>query len=345
MKKLLVLAVLAVLGVSILSACGRGDERRLYLFNWGYFMDTSIFDDFYEEYGIRVVHQTYYSNLMMYARAITMGQSYDLIIPSDYMIERLILEGHLSPINWDNIPNRQYVDPMFMGMPFDTGNRYSVPYMWGTMGLLYNPDMVGDRVVDSWSILWEEEFAGQVFLYNSERCTITVALHMLGHSANTRDISHFDAARDALIQQRQLGTVLLGDEMVDRMIANERAFGVIYAGGAIRAMRGNDSLRFVIPNEGAQLFLNSLVIPATSPRQEYAEKFINFLLRPEIGLRNTMFVGYATTNSGTFQMLPEDWQNDPVYWASDEEIARSEWFRDLGPVRDEIDRVWTEVWG
>ncbi|MCL2216163.1 MAG: ABC transporter substrate-binding protein [Defluviitaleaceae bacterium] len=344
MKKFILgVALLVTLAISF-TGC-RGEEIRV--FNWGNYMDESIFAEFRAQTGIRVRYSNFGSNEEMHTRVTGGGGAFDLIFPSDYMIERMIREELLLPINFDNIPNIRYIDERFFYLPFDPENRYSVPYKWGTLGILYNAVMVreiaGDIVVDSWDILWDERFAGNIFMYDSMRDSFTPPLKRLGYSLNTTDIDELTAARDMLIQQRPLVRAFLGDLVKDSMIGNEAALALVFSGCARFSMGHNSDLNYVVPREGSNIWFDSMVIPRGARNQAGAEAFINFLSSPEIALRNTLYTGFTTTNWATLEMLPDEIRNDPAFWPSDEVIGISEAFIHLGEFTAVWDRAWVEV--
>jgi len=344
MKKLF-LSLLSLMCVISLSSCaggGSSDVVTINVFNWGDFLDGTILRDFTEETGIRVNLDTFASNEEMYTKLVAGGTNYDIVIPSDYMIERMINEGLLEKLNFDNIPNFSYIDSRFKNLPYDPYNEYSVPYKWGTVGILYNSTMVSEPV-NSWNILWDERYAGQIFMYDSMRDSIGVSLKRLGFSLNTRDLSELEAAGAALIEQKPLVRAYVGDTVRDSMIGNEGALAVVYSGDAMFCMRENPDLRFVVPYEGSNLWFDSMVIPKGSAHKAEAEKFINFLCRPDIALRNVEYTGYSTVNWETFNMLPEEMRNNPAYWPPDDVFDRCEVFLDLGEFTSEFDRVWIEV--
>ena len=340
MKKIVLILALALVAVFSFTACNRGEE--IHLFNWGLFIEPAIFELFYEEYGIRVIESNYSTNDEMHALVAVQGAEFDIIVPSDYMVERMINEGLLARINWDNIPNSRYIGPQFMSMAFDPQNLYSVPYKWGTFGIVYNTRRV-NQVVDSWTILWDEQFAGEIFMYNSSRCTIGAIQRMLGFSMNSRDHGELMQVRDALIAQAPLVRAFQADQNIFSMIAEEGLLAMMYNGCARWVIYYNPDHNFVVPREGSQLWFNSMVIPANARNHPGAEKFINFVNRPEIAYMNTRYTRYSTTNMGAFARLPEDWQNCPIYWPDDEILARGEVFVDLGDFRGAFEQAWVEI--
>jgi spermidine/putrescine-binding protein len=214
--------------------------------------------------------------------------------------------------------------------------------MWGTLGILYNTGMVHEPV-DSWDILWNAEYANNIFMYSSLRDTIGVSLIREGFSLNSTDINELNAAKAALIRQKPLVRAYLDDAVKHSMIGGEGALALVYSGDAMFCIEENGGLAYSVPKEGSNVFYDAMVIPKGSKNKKEAEAFINFLCRPDIALLNTEYIGYATTNAGAFALLDEEWQNDPVYWTPDDVYARCEAFRDLGDFLAEYNRAWTEI--
>jgi len=345
MLKVLLAAAMFVF-VLALTGCS-SDEDVIRVFNWGNYLDESILAEFTAHTGITVIYTTYASNEEMHTRLTGGGGGFDLVFPSDYMVERMITEELLLPINFDNIPNLRYIYTRFLDQNFDPGNVYSVPYKWGTLGILYNTAMVeaiaGDIEIYSWDILWDERFAGSIFMYDSMRDTFAVALKRLGYSINTTNMDEMMAARDSLIQQGPLVRAYLGDHVKHAMIGNEAALALVFSGDAMFTMELNPDLRYVVPIEGTNVWFDSMVIPVGARNQAGAEAFINFLNYPEIALRNTMYTGYSTTNWATFELLPDQMRNDPTYWPCEEVYYRSETQVHLGEFTAIWERAWTEV--
>ena len=341
MKKAILAVMLIVAALVAFTGCGQ-DQEEVFVFNWGLFIYEPVLEMFEEETGIRVVYSTFGSNEEMYERVVGGGAQFDVLFPSDYMIERMISEELLAPINWDNVPNSRYIDDKFWGWAHDPTNTYSVPYMWCTFGILYNTDMV-DVPVDSWRILWDPQFRDNIFMYDISRVSIGIAQQLLGYSMNSTNLNELNAARDLLIEQAPLVRAFLGDQVIDAMINEEAALATVFSGDALWVMYYNDNHNFVIPEDGAQYFVDSMVIPANARNQANAEAFINFMSRPDIAYLNTRHVRYSTTNAAAFEMLPEDWRNNPIYWPSDDILARGETPVDLGEFRAEFERAWTQI--
>lgn len=343
-------AVIGLLAlVLVLSGCGSkeaADPNKPYagttinVYNWGDYIAEDTLELFTEETGIEVVYETFDSNEIMYAKYKSGAVDYDVLIPSDYMIEKLISEDELLPLNFDNIPNAKYIEEDFTNLAFDPSNAYSVPYMWGTLGILYNTNMVSEPVV-SWDILWDATYQGQVIMMNSVRDSFAVALKRLGYSLNTERTEEVDQAVASLIEQAPLVQAYVVDEVKDKMIGEEAALAVIYSGEAIFTADYNENLAYAIPEEGTNLWFDAMVIPKTSKNQAAAEAFINFMNDPQIAFNNTDYIGYSTPHTEAKAMLDEEVSNDPAAYPSQEVIDKCEVFVDLG---QEMTTYYNEKW-
>ena len=345
-NKIWIRCVLVILCIMILSpvivSCR--DEGTLQFYNWGDYIDEDILKAFTEETGIKIKLSTFETNEGMYAKLNSGSAYYDLAIPSDYMIERMIKEGMLEKIDLNNIPNYKYIDDRFKNLAYDPRNEYSVPYMWGTCGLLYNTEMVDD-IVDSWDILWDAKYEKQIIMYASMRDSFIPAYRRLGYSINSRDPKELEDARDLLIEQKPLVRTYMGDNIKDSMVSGEAAIALMYSGDAIECMGNNPSLAYSVPKEGSNLWFDSLVILKNSRNKEKAEAFINYLCRPDVALKNTEYIGYSTVNTETLKMLPPEKLDNPAYWPTDEILDRCEVFLDLSDFARELDKAWTDVMG
>lgn len=338
--KLISAALLAVTGLT-LSACGEKQET-INVYNFGDYINFDVLDQFEEETGIKVNYDTYANNEDIYIKLKQGGSSYDVIFISDYTIERAIKEDLIVPLNWDNIPNKKEIDPKFQDLVFDPKNEYSAPYMWGTFGILYNKTVVKEPVT-SWDILWDEKYKDQILMLDSQRDTLGVSLLRLGYSMNTRNVAELEAARDELIKQKPLVYAYLGDDIKDALIAGEGALGLVWNGDAMYMIEQNPDLDYAIPEEGTNLWFDSMVIPKSTKNKEGAEKFINFMLRPDIAVQNVDYIGYSTPITKAVEMLPEEIRNNPIAYPSDEVLEKTEIFRDPSDVLSLYDRIWTEV--
>ena len=330
-----------------LTACAGGEDSKkgttsITVFNWGDYIDESVLGDFEKEYGIQVNYDYFTTNEEMYVKLKSGGTSYDVIFPSDYMIARLIKEDMLHKIDMSNITNLEHIGEEFKGLGYDPNNEYSVPYMWGTVGILYNTTMVDDPV-DSWNILWNPKYEKNIFMLDSQRDSIAVALKKLGYSLNTRVESELEQAKQELIKQRPLVLSYVGDEVKDKMIGGEAALAVVWSGDAIFMMWENEDLEYAIPKEGTNLWFDAMAIPKTSKNKEAAEKFINYMTSPEIALRNTEYIGYSTPNVTAREMLDDEIRNDKVAYPNMDSLEGSEVFEDLSDIIEVYNRIWDEI--
>jgi len=342
MKNRILIMLAMILVISVVAAGCGGNEQTVNVYNWGDYIDPEVLDLFEEEYGIRVVYDTYATNEDLYVKMKQGGNSYDVVIPSDYMIERMIREDLLMEINMDNISMFEKIDERFLNLDYDPDNSYSVPYMWGTVGIIYNTTMV-DRPLTSWADLWDEEFDGEIIMLNSQRDTLAVALKKLGYSLNTRDIGELEEARDELIDQKPIVYAYLGDEVKDVIVGGEAGIAVVWSGDAVAMMDENPDLEYVIPSEGTNLWFDAMAIPANSQNPEAAEQFIDFMTRPEIAAMNADYIGYSSPIPEAVEMLDEEIQNSPVAYPSDEMLENTEVFKDPQDIISEYDRIWTEI--
>lgn len=340
-QKINILLVLLILMTTIVAGCGE-KKPSINVYNWGDYIDRDVLKDFEKEFGIKVNYDTFATNEDMYVKIKQGGSSFDVIFPSDYMIERMIREDLLVKLDKDNIPNLNKVDDEFLGLDYDPTNEYSVPYMWGTVGIIYNTTMVSDPL-DSWADLWDSKYEGQIFMLDSQRDTLAVALKKLGYSMNTRNVDELEAAKSELIKQKPLVNAYLGDEIKDAMVAGDAAIAVVWSGDAVEIMRQNPDLEYVIPKEGTNLWFDAMVIPKSTTNKEGAEAFINFLSRPDIAARNADYIGYSIPIPEGVELLPDEMKNNPVAYPKAEEIENTEVFKDPLDIIQTYDRIWTEI--
>lgn len=345
MKKILKALLALTLAISMvlsLSGCGGEKRTQLKVYNWGDYIDQSILEEFEEKYNIDVIYDEFATNEEMYAKIKAGASDYDILIPSDYTIKRMIDEDMLHKIDMNNVPNYKYIGERFKNLAFDPNNEYSVPYMWGTVGILYNKTMVKEPV-DSWKVLWDDKYSKQILMLDSLRDSIGITLKMLGYSLNTKNDNELNEAKDALIKQKPLVLAYVGDEVKDKMIGGEAALAVVWSGDAVYMKRENPDLEYVIPKEGSNIWFDSIVIPKTSQHKKEAELFINFLCEPEIAYRNADYIGYSTPHTEAMKMLPEDITSDKSAYPGEGDLVNSEVFEDLADSLVKYDRIWTEV--
>ena len=287
----------------------------LKVYNWGEYMDPQVLELFEKETGISVTYDEYETNESMYPIIAKGAADYDLICPSDYMIQKMSDEGLLEPINWSRIPNAKNIDDQYFEFArgYDENNTYSMPYLWGTVGILYNKKMVKGPI-DSWGVLWDTRYQDDILMQKSVRDAFGVALKYLGYSLNTTDEAQLDEAKQKLLEQKHSGVVqaYVVDEVRDKMIAGEAAMGVIYSGEALTCMEENEDLAYVIPKEGSNLWMDNFAIVKGAKNKENAEKFLNFLCRPEIMKMNFEYITYSVPSSKARELLPDEYKNSTI---------------------------------
>lgn len=331
LKKICVITSTLLLTAGLFTGCGSksGENGTINVFNCGDYIDTSLIEKFEEETGIKVNYDTYDTNETMYQKVKTNVGTYDLVFPSDYMIQKMIKEDMTEEINFDNIPNYKYIDDNFLNLSYDPSNKYSVPYMWGTIGIIYDPKKVTEPVT-SWDILWNEKYKNEVYMFNSIRDALAIALIKTGSSVNTTDANEINIAKEALLEQRNLtNPVYVVDEVKDNMISGEKALATVWSGDAIYIMNENENLKYVIPDEGSNRWVDGMVIPKDAPNKEKAESFINFLCDPENAKTNVEYIEYSTPNKGAYELLDEETKNNSAAYPSNDILKRCELFTDL----------------
>lgn len=348
MKKVLALLLTLSLAVLPLTACGSasssGSNGEVVVYNWGEYIDPDTISMFEEETGIKVIYDEFETNEIMFPKIEAGASKYDVVCPSDYMIKKMIENDLLAEINYANVPNaranigQQYWD---MSKEFDPENKYSVPYCWGTVGILYNKTMV-DGPVDSWSILWDEKYADNILMQDSVRDAFMVALKLNGYSMNSVNPEELNAAKESLIAQKPLVQAYVIDQVRDKMIGNEAAIGVIYSGEAIFTQRENPDLEYVIPKEGTNVWIDSWVITKNAPNKENAEKFIDFMCRPDIALKNFEYITYSTPNDAARELIEDDdIRNSKIAFPTLSDYSNLETFTYLG---EDADALYNELW-
>lgn len=342
--KILFTAVL--LSILMLTGCGGsgGENGEVYVYNWGEYIDPDTIDMFEEETGIAVVYDEFETNEIMYPKVESGAVAYDVLCPSDYMIEKLIENDLLAEINWDNVPDSSNIGDIYYDWceEFDPGNKYCVPYAFGTVGILYNKEMVGGEI-DSWSVLFDEKYKDSILMQNSVRDALGISLKYLGYSLNSMNTTELEAARDLLIEQKPLVQAYVVDEVRDKMIGNNAAIGVIYSGEALYCMRENEDLEYVVPKEGSNIWIDGWVITKNAPNKENAEAFINFMCRPDIAKINFEYLTYSTPNDAAKELIDDPFYKDSEVAFPDLEALKEtcETFHYLG---EEWDEVYNEYW-
>ena len=320
-----------------------GGQREVVVCGWGENIDEDLFDLFEEETGIKVNYTTFDSNESMYAKLKSGAANYDVIVPSDYMAAKMIAEGMLMPLNYDNIPNFQNIDEEYRNADYDPENAYTVPYMLCTTGIIYNTTMV-DKAPTSWADLWDEQYAGNILMFNNSRDAYAIGAFKSGSSVNPQTTEDVDAVVDELKAQKPLVQAYVMDEIFDKMIGGEAAVGVYYSGDAITMIDDNPDLAWVFPEEGSVLSVDCMAIPATSEHQEAAEMFINFMCETDIGKANAEYIGYTTPMESVREVLDEDLRDSEIAYPPEELAAKERVFTALSDdVNSELDVKWSEM--
>jgi len=288
------------------------------VYNWGeYISDGSepelldVNREFEALTGINVNYTTYATNEELYAKLKGGGADYDIIIPSEYMVSRMIQEDMLEEINYADIPNTKNLMESFLNLDYDKENRFSVPYMWGTVGIIYDKESVTEENI-GWDILWNEKYAGNILMFDNPRDAFAIAQNMLGYSMNTENEEELKAAYEKLKEQKPLVQAYVMDQVFDKMGAGEAVVAPYYAGDAVTLMADYENLGFAIPKSGTNLFVDAICIPKGSKNKDAAMMYINFLCEPEVGLSNCKAIGYSTPLTKTFEMLDDEIKNDGI---------------------------------
>jgi spermidine/putrescine transport system substrate-binding protein len=350
MKKIIAMFVLcAILFTAMAGMTGCSDKVVLNVYNWGEYIDESLIDKFEDETGLKVNYKTYDTNETLLAKLESGGGSYDVVFPSDYAIAEMIKLDLLQPIDFNNVPNFQYIDDRFKNMDYDPDNLYSVPYFWGTIGILYNKDMVSDPV-DTWDILWNEDYTGKILMKKDVRDAMGIALKKLGYSMNSTNDNELEEAKQILVEQKDLINGYYGDEIKDMIANGDAALGVTYSGDFMDLYWDEEAdysyIGYGIPKEGTNLWFDAMVIPKNSEHKTEAEMFINFMLDPDNAFQNSNEVGYTTPNVVALEMIREDSPEVfelPAYWPDEDAVALSEVYIDLGEYKTIYNEIWMEV--
>lgn len=318
------------------------------VYNWGEYIsdgaDEGTLDvnaEFTKLTGITVNYSTYATNEELYAKLKGGGSSYDIIIPSDYMISRMIKEKMLTPLDFKNIPNFKYIKDTFVNPLYDPKNEYSVPYTWGTVGIIYDKTLVDEKDID-WDILWNEDYADRILMFDNPRDAFAIAEIMLGYSLNTENPEELEKAAEKLKEQKKVVQAYVMDEIFDKMGAGEALIAPYYAGDAITLMDEYEDLAFAVPKSGTNLFVDAMCIPSGSKQKEAAEMYINFMCEPDIAYATTTYIGYSTPNTAAYDMLDDEIKNDGISYPNDEYLKEhTTVFYNLS---DEANQKMQELW-
>jgi len=342
MKRIISLLLCLFVITALFTGCEK--KTTIYVYNVGDYIDEEVIELFEKEYpNIKVNYETFYTNEEMHAKVKSARTSYDVVFPSDYMVQRMIEEDMLNKINFENIPNYKNIGDEFKNLDYDKNGEYSVPYMWGTMGILYNKDMVDEKDMSSWSSMYDKKYKGEIFMLDSERDMISITLKSLGYSMNSSDDKELKAAEKTLISQKPLVKAYCGDEVKDKMIAGEGAMTIAWSGDAFYCMELNDSLAYSVPKEGSNLWFDNMVIPKTSKHQKEAELFIDFMCRPEIAKMNAEYIGYSTANNAAKELLDDSVKNNELRYPDITKLKNMEIFAYDANLAKKHTDLWSRV--
>ena len=341
MKKVFAIMLAALLALSLGTGLAEGVVN---VFNWEDYINEDVIKMFEEETGIKVNYMRFTLNEDMMVQVRTSPGSFDVVFPSDYAIERMIAEDLVQPIDFDKVPNAAQILDWLQTPDYDPDHKYSVPYMWGTVGILYNTTKV-EEPITSWGQLFDEKYKDQVFMMDSPRDTLGIALKYLGYSVNSKNPAEIQEATNLLIEQKQKGIVKAYqvDETKDKMVAGEAALALVWSGDAQYAINLNPDLAYVVPEEGSNVWVDGMVITKTAANPDNAHAFIDFLSRPEIAAMNVEYIEYSTPNQGAIELLGEDYIDNPNLNPGMDIIENCEFFHDNHDVKVLYDTFWGMV--
>ncbi len=325
-RRVSAVAVLVSALAIMLAGCGsKGSSKTLTVFNYGEYMDPEVIEQFAVETGIKIKYEEALTPEEMYTKYKSGAINYDLLCTADYMLKRLIEEGELQEIDMDALTDRGNIGQKFwkFSETFDPGNRYTVPYFWGTIGILYDTTRV-KAPVDSWDVLFNHEYAGNIIMQNSIRDSFMITLKYLGYSLNTSNEQELREAQAALIAQKPDVQAYLVDEVRDEVVAGNAIMGVVYSGEAYLGHQYNENLAYVVPKEGSNVWLDSFCITKKCHNKEAAETFLNFLCREDIAMKNFEYIYFSTPNEAVINMLSDEDRADPALVPPDSQIQNCE---------------------
>ena len=349
MKKLVagvaVFALVLSLVTCVANKSNNKEARVLRVYNAGEYIDPDLLTEFQDEYNCTVIYETFESNEMMYTK-LQAGDAYDILIPSDYMIERLIREDYLQPIDWDRLTNAEGLNPDVMNKEYDPGNVYSVPYFWGNVGILYDKTVVDPAdLSEGWNLLMDTKYAGNLYMYDSERDSFMIALKALGYSMNTTNEAEIEEAYQWLIEQRDtMDPIYAGDDVIDNMISGNKALAVVYSGDASYIISENPNLDYFTPEQGTNRWYDAMVITKDCSEVQLAHEFINFMISDKSALSNTEEVGYTSTVKSAFETMKEGDYAGISSYIPDTTNLNNEIFAYQQPkIKQKFAELWTKV--
>ncbi len=349
MKKFMSLMICLCILFSAFSLMAAAEEKVvLNVYNWGEYIEQSTIDMFEDKYPhIDVNYTTYDSNEAMYSKIVSGAASYDIVIPSDYMVSKLIQEDMLAELDYSNIPNFKYIGDVYKNLSYDPDNKYTVPYFWGTVVVIYNSLHVDEEDVtqESLDLLWNEKYAGKILMFDNPRDSFGIALTKLGYSMNSETDSEWQEAAELLSKQKPIVQAYVMDAIFDKMESGEAWIAPYYAGDALIIQETNPDIRFYMPKEGTNMFFDSMCVLNTTEHKKEAELFINFMCEPEIAAMNAETVGYATPNTEAEKLLDPEITGNPLVYPDDEYLkGNTEVFINLSQKTQMLQStLWTDL--
>ena len=325
------LSALLLYAISELNSSeGLTSGNTLTIYNWGDYIDPDLIDRFEEETGIKVIYETFDSNEAMMTKIEQGGTTYDIAVPSEYMIDKMREEKLLIPLDHSKLPNLKNIDERFIDLSFDPENKYSIPYFWGTVGIVYNPEMLGGKKITSWNDLWQKDLRNELLLTDSSREIIGMGLNSMHYSLNDTNKEHLKEAKEKLDTLTPNIKAIVGDESRLLLETQEASIGIVWSGTASEIMAENEKLDYVVPSEGSNLWFDNMVIPKTAKNIEGAHQFINFMLDAKVAAQNTEYVCYSTPNKEALKYMPKDMVEDKRFYPSAELTDKLEVYENLG---------------
>lgn len=327
---LVVSGLLLFMNMKLNEGGNNGTTGSITIYNWGEYIDPALLKQFEKETGIQVIYETFDSNEGMMGKVEQGGTAYDIVVPSEYMIEMMTEKDLLLPIDYSQVPNAKHIDPYFLDLPFDPDNTYSLPYFWGTLGIAFNPTLLEGQTFESWENLWDPSLKQKIVLVDSARETIGMGLNALGYSLNSTDLGELRAATDKLKALKPNVKAIIGDEVTQLMIHKEASVALTWSGQAADMMAENEDIDYIVPEEGSNLWFDNIAIPRTASNLEGAHAFINFMLNPEVAAQNADYVGYSTPNLTALDYMDEEVISDERFYPDEETRSHLEVYRNLG---------------
>ena len=325
-----IILILALSAVNLEKTTGKSGSKVVTIYNWGDYIDPDLLKKFEEEYGYKVIYETFDSNEAMITKIEQGGTAYDIAIPSEYMIQKMMKQNLILKIDHSQIKGLENIDSRFLDLDFDPDNQYSIPYFWGTLGIIYNDKMVDEANMQHWDDLWRPELKNNVMLIDGAREVMGLSLNSLGYSLNSKNDTELEESSKKLAGLTSNVKAIVADEIKMYMINEESAAAVTFSGEASEMLDSNEHLHYVIPEEGSNLWFDNIVIPKTAKNVEGAYDFINFMLEPENAAANAEYIGYSTPNKKAVELLPDEITEDEQFYPNDDTMKNLEVYEDLG---------------